>query len=285
MTNALDYSAVCASYPSVNPTTELYMPSNSLAFTRDGNHFIAGSINEIAIIDTWRNGEGPIVKHKTADSRKARKLYGSASMSCKGRISALAISGDGILAAGSTEREIALYDHEGDGECLTAFSVARQLDGEQVSGTGSDCIQVFDVRNTLQRVSTLTGREANTTQKLGIDVVSSINGSQVWAGGTDGVVKMWENPGVAAGDQIPQREMKLREDPISSAIWHPCGWVFATSSGHRSPKSNLWFEDSSSEDSSSEDDGSDGASDSTSNSKSNAVSPTAPDNKLDVWVL
>ncbi|KAI6865869.1 hypothetical protein KC318_g15149, partial [Hortaea werneckii] len=114
MTNALDYSAVYASYPSVNPTTELYMPSNSLAFTRDGNHFVAGSINEIAIFDTWRNGEGPIVKHKTADSRKARKLYGSASMSCKGRVSALAISGDGILAAGSTEREIALYDHEGD---------------------------------------------------------------------------------------------------------------------------------------------------------------------------
>ncbi|KAI7198124.1 hypothetical protein KC324_g3977 [Hortaea werneckii] len=280
MTNALDYSAVYASYPSVNPTTELYMPSNSLAFTRDGNHFVAGSINEIAIFDTWRNGEGPIVKHKTADSRKARKLYGSASMSCKGRVSALAISGDGILAAGSTEREIALYDHEGDGECLTAFSVARQLDGEQVSGTG-----VFDVRNTLQRVSTLTGREANTTQKLGIDVVSTISGSQVWAGGTDGVVKMWENPGLAAGDQVPQREMKLRKDPISSAIWHPRGWVFATSSGHRSPNSNLWFEDSSSEDSSSQDDESDGASDSTSDSKSNAVSPTAPDNKLDVWVL
>lgn len=230
MTNALYYSAVYASYPSVNPTTELYMPSNSLAFTRDGNHFIAGSISEIAIFDTWRNGEGPIVKHKTADSRKARKLYGSASMSCKGRISALAISGDGILAAGSTEREIALYDHEGDGECLTAFSVARQLDGEQVSGTGvsslrwspcnryliiaerqSDCIQVFDVRNTLQRVSTLTGREANTTQKLGIDVVSTTSGSQVWAGGTDGVVKMWENPGLVAGDQIPQREMKVRK--------------------------------------------------------------------------
>ncbi|KAI7579443.1 hypothetical protein KC316_g9440, partial [Hortaea werneckii] len=113
MTNALDYSAVYASYPSINSTTELYMPSNSMAFTRNGNHFIAGSVNEIAVFDTWRNGEGPIVKHKTADSRKARKLYGSASMSCKGRVSALAISGDGILAAGSTEREIALYDHEG----------------------------------------------------------------------------------------------------------------------------------------------------------------------------
>ncbi|KAI7502899.1 hypothetical protein KC367_g1923 [Hortaea werneckii] len=271
MTNALDYSTVHASYPSVNPTTELYMPSNSLAFTRDGDHFIAGSINEISIFNTWRNGEGPIAKHKTADSRKARKLYGSASMSCKGRISALAISGDGILAAGSTEREIALYDHEGHGECLTAFSVARQLDGEQVSGTG-----VFDVRNTLQRVSTLTGREANTTQKLGIDVVPTVDGSQVWAGGTDGVVRMWENPGLAAGDQKPQREMNLRKDPISSAIWHPRGWVFATSSGHRSPSSNLWFEDSSSEDY---------ESDSASDSSSSVVGPAVPDNKLDVWVM
>ncbi|KAI6826741.1 hypothetical protein KC364_g1387 [Hortaea werneckii] len=242
MTNALDYSTVHASYPSVNPTTELYMPSNSLAFTRDG-----------------------------AISSLARKLYGSASMSCKGRISALAISGDGILAAGSTEREIALYDHEGHGECLTAFSVARQLDGEQVSGTG-----VFDVRNTLQRVSTLTGREANTTQKLGIDVVPTVDGSQVWAGGTDGVVRMWENPGLAAGDQKPQREMNLRKDPISSAIWHPRGWVFATSSGHRSPSSNLWFEDSSSEDD---------ESDSASDSSSSVVGPAVPDNKLDVWVM
>ncbi|KAI7600732.1 hypothetical protein KC346_g13143, partial [Hortaea werneckii] len=144
----------------------------------------------------------------------------------------------------------------------------------------SDCIQVFDVRNTLQRVSTLTGREANTTQKLGIDVVPTIDGSQVWAGGTDGVVKMWENPGLAAGDQRPQREMKLRKDPISSAIWHPRGWVFATSSGHRSLSSHLWFEDSSSED-----DESDSASESSSGSSSNAVGPAAPDNKLDVWVM
>ncbi|KAI7686130.1 hypothetical protein KC322_g12875 [Hortaea werneckii] len=230
MTNALDYSALYASYPSVNPATELYMPSNSLAFTRDGNHFVAGSVNEIAIFDTWRNGEGPVAKHKTADSRK--------------------------LGNWMENRYLIIAERQ------------------------SDYIQIFDVRNTLQRVSTLTGREANTTQKLGIDVVPTIDGSQVWAGGTDGVVKMWENPGLAAGDQKPQREMKLRKDPISSATWHPRGWVFATTSGHRFPNPNLWFEDSSSED-----DESDSTSESSSGSSSSAVGAAGPDNKLDVWVM
>lgn len=228
--NALDYSFTYAVYYSISPTTEVYLPSTSLAFTGDGRRFIAGSSNLISVFDCSRSGEGPITRHATAESRKSRQLYGAASMSCRGRISALSISSSGILAAGSTEREVALYGNGGQGECITAFSIAQHPDGSSPSGTGvtglgwspcdqyvliaerqSECIQVYDVRNALSRVACLTGRKADSTQKLGFDIVPTSEGCEVWAGGTDGVVKMWRNPGRWGHEQAPEGEMKLHE--------------------------------------------------------------------------
>jgi len=236
--NALDYDTVHAKYFHVNSLTEAYERVNSLAFSRDGSYFIAGGKDRIATFDCSRNASGPTTNFRTAVSKKARKQYGAPrGVGCAGIVNALAISADGMLAAGTTEREIALYDNEGRGECITAFSVAQLpggYDSDYVKGTGitslqwspcgtylviaerqSDSMQVYDVRNTLQWVSHLTGRKAETNQKLGIDMVPTADGYEVWAGGTDGCVRMWNNPGHQYGEHTLDMEMKLHDGKLS----------------------------------------------------------------------
>jgi len=322
--NALDYNTVHAKYPHVSPTTEEYMRSSTLAFTRDARHFVAGSKNQIATFDCAHNGSGPLATHRTGVSQKARRQFGAgSSMGCKGIVSGLSISGDGVLAVGTTEREIGLYSNEGNGECITAFTLTGRTnetelvnDGHSIEGTGitglkwspcgryviiaerqCDAVQIYDVRNTLQWVSRLTGRKAETAQKLGINVVPTAGGYEVWAGGTDGYVRMWNNPGSKTGEHAPDAGIKLHDgekpsqsdsttrgadinpDPVSSAVWHPSGAVLATSSGQRCARTG--FDDSSSSES---DEGS--ASDSDSGSGITAEKHTrTPDNKLSVWLL
>jgi WD40 repeat protein len=152
-------------------------------------------------------------------------------LGCRGYISALSSNCDGILAAGSRERNIALYAQEGSGECTTQFSLADQRDSLYTpNGNGisqlawspdgtylivaerkSNGIQVFDVRNTHQRVSWLSGRNAVAWQKLGIDIVPTVTGYEVWAGGTDGCVRMWKNPGSLEDEQMPDGAVKVHE--------------------------------------------------------------------------
>lgn len=234
LSNALDYSIIHAKYQHVNSKTEEYIRSNSLAFTQDGTHFIAGSKNQISIFDCARDTSGPSSTHRTGASSKARRMYGKPSMSCQGIVSTLSISIDGVLAAGTTEREVGLYANEGRGECMTAFPIAERgvwANGvEQAQGTGitsiewSHCgrylciaqrqcesIQIYDVRNTMQWVSRLTGRLANTTQKLGMDVVPTADGYEVWAGCTDGSVRKWRNPGSKDGEHAPDASLQLHD--------------------------------------------------------------------------
>ena len=232
LNNALHSETVHAKYPLIDPATEEYHAPSSLLWTRDGAHFVAGTCNHIYVFDPSRDGSGPLLTHKTAAGKREKKLYGSEGIrGCKGTVSALSISSDGVLAAGSRERQVALYDHEGSGQCATAFSVAvpRSENGE-ATGTGitqiawspcgtylliaersSDFIQVYDMRNTLGRVAWLSGRKADTPQKLGMDVLPASNGYEVWAGGTDGCVRMWRNPGSIAGDHGPDAVMKVHD--------------------------------------------------------------------------
>ncbi|KAF2765358.1 WD40 repeat-like protein [Teratosphaeria nubilosa] len=252
--NALDYNHVHAQYPWVSPTTEAYYAANSLIFTQDGTRFIAGGKNLIAVFNCEYSHEGPEATFRTGHNRKARKLYGQQSMSCQGIVNAMAIRPeDGVLAAGTTEREVGLYEAEGNGDCTTAFSVrGGGVGGEKMGGTGitglkwspcgnylviaerqAEVLQVYDIRNTLQRVSILAERQAQTTQRLGLDVIPTAEGHEVWAGGTDGVVRMWKNAGSEGGEQGPDVELKVHDDAVSSAVWHPSGVVLATCSGSR----------------------------------------------------
>ena len=236
--NALDYTTVHAKYNLISPTTERYLTTNSVLFTRDGSHFVAGGHNRLATFDCSRNYSGPIVNHQLVPGKKAKKLYGAESLGCRGIVTALAINNDGLLAAGTTEREIGLYADEGQGESVVGFSVvAPPSEKKVVTGTGvmhvrwtpdgtyllaaerqSDGIQVYDVRNMIHRVAWLSGRQANTTQKLGIDVVPTADGCEVWAGGTDGCVRMWIDPGLREGHIAPDVTIKMHEGEL---FWYP----------------------------------------------------------------
>lgn len=61
---------------------------------------------------------------------------------------------------------------------------------------------VYDIRVAGKLLGWLAGREADTNQRLGIDVcvgTAGTGGFEVWAGGQDGVVKVWEGVGGVQG--------------------------------------------------------------------------------------
>nr|OQO24877.1 hypothetical protein B0A51_06886 [Rachicladosporium sp. CCFEE 5018] len=247
LTNALDPSYVPATYPYINSANEASIAPNSLAFIDGGTHFVAGSAGRIAVFDVTRQA-GPEMYHNL----KAKA--GATDMRDTGRIMALSVSSDGLLAAGSTNRNVGIFGNSGRGACETTFSVARRA-GEEAATRGSaitslgwapdgkyllvaerqsDGLHVYDVRNLLRRVSFLAGRNAKTTQRLGIDVLATREGCEVWAGGVDGVVRTWNNPGSIEGEHRPDAKIKMHDDAVSSAVWHPSGAVLATCSGQRS---------------------------------------------------
>lgn len=237
--NVLHYQTLHASYLLTDRITEAFITPHSLTWTGTGGsnatHFLAGSRDRIAVFDASRDGEGPMTVHKTASSRKAQKRYAAQEINgCKGIVSAMHISPDGVLAAGTLSRNLGLFEHGGLGECATAFSLSSPDRKSEAAnggiGTGimslrwspcakylliaerqSDSVHVYDVRVTHRRVGWLSGRRAETTQKLGMDVVPTENGFEVWAGGTDGCVRMWENAGSLEGAQVPDREIKLHD--------------------------------------------------------------------------
>ena len=195
-----------------------------------------------------------------------------------GLIMSLDISSDGLLAAGSANRTVGVFSSSGHGPCQTAFSVAPTYGDPEASlysGTGitslswtpdgtyllvgerqSDGIHVYDVRNRLKRLAWLAGRKALTTQRLGISTVPTQSGLEVWAGGMDGVVRMWQNPGLLEGVQQPNDELEgMHSASVSSTAWHPGGAVMATCSGQRR------FDDDEDDDT------------------------TRPDNSLNVWTV
>ena len=96
--------------------------------------------------------------------------------------------------------------------CLTGIMHLKwSADGVYllVAERQSDCVQVFDVRSMVRQVSVLSGRRAVTTQRMGVDLVQRPTGCQLWAGGTDGVVRMWDNAGHFEGELKPDAELKL----------------------------------------------------------------------------
>ena len=218
LTNALAQDPeIIASYPLVSPTTEIYHAPHSLLFTATGSHFVAGSDSLIATFDVNRSHEEPVSRVPTIPSRRKKMKGGGVGM--KGLVSSLDISNDGTLAAGTFTRSIGLYSNEGRGDCVAIFSVAGQeIDGEYIRGSGvtevlwspcgrylniaerkSDGIMVYDIRVAGKLLCWLKGRKANTNQRLGIDVIPTPSGFEVWAGGTDGVIRYWKDIGQREG--------------------------------------------------------------------------------------
>ena len=152
----------------------------------------------------------------------------------KGIVSCLADnpSGDGVLAAGTFTRQIGLYAAHGSGDMIATFSVEgteaeRVIGGKGItqvvwSGCGrylyvverkSDGVFVYDIRVAGRLVGWLEGRTAVTNQRLKVDVVpgGEHGMEELWAGGTDGMVRVWTDPAGAVGGKKPAWERKVHD--------------------------------------------------------------------------
>jgi hypothetical protein len=127
----------------------------------------------------------------------------------RGIVSALSIQPSsenteaGMLAAGTWTRWVGLYDMGGMGGTVATWSIGEAADKDAgVGGTGitqtawSPCGRYLSV---VERQ--LEGRQAETNQRLGADVFGADKGTEIWAGGMDGIVRVWEGVGLSEGAQ------------------------------------------------------------------------------------
>ena len=226
-----------ASYPLVSTTTEAYIPSYSLLFSsRNCNHFYTGNQSCISVFDLQRDGKGPFQRMHTISSRRGGA---SGAGGFKGIVSALAMNSDGLLAAGTFNRWVQLCDADGSGGATTFFSLDasdRSDENDSRTGTGvtqllwsmcsrylcvvergSDGIGVWDIRGSGQRLAWLKGRNAMTPQRLSAELVDG----EVWAGGTDGIIKAWQGLGMAEGNVEPFWDFKAHDGKSRTYYAYP----------------------------------------------------------------
>lgn len=224
-----------ASYPLINPETEAFIAPTALTFSQDGTRLIAGGSNLLASFDITRDGQGPQEMRWTHNKQKNIVTHRGYGM--KGTISTLAINpnGNGILAAGTTSGLVGLYEFDGSriGQCVSLFSTSSELGlggterytddnvSDYIVGTGisqviwspcgrylivaerkSDGILIFDTQFS-RKLAWLRGRNAVTQQRLFVSVVPMQQGWEIWAGGTDGKVRVWRDPHLAEGEVWP----------------------------------------------------------------------------------
>ena len=157
---------------------------------------------------------------KTIPSKRKKIVGGGVGM--KGIVSALGLSSDGVLAGGTFGRWVGLYDGAGRGGMVGVFEVRD----EETIGSGitqvlwsecgrylcvvereSDGIGVWDIRGTGKRLSWMRSRKARTMQRLRVELM----GGELWAGGTDGYVQMWEGLGAVEGFTGPVWNFKAHD--------------------------------------------------------------------------
>lgn len=244
-----------ATYPLVSPTTEIWQAPHSLLFNHDGTHFIAGGTAQFDVFDISRYNEGPI-ECKKIGYRKKGGYYNATGLDWKREItgpndvvSAMHLSVEDMLAIGTWQRKIAVYAAAGRGELITTFSPA-QVEGEGTPFGGgisqvkwSPCgrylyvaerhstgIHVYDIRGAGKRVGYLMGREAKTAVKLSIDVVPTAEGTEVWAGGADGKIRVWKNADQKGGVVSWDKEWAVHgeTDLVCATLVHGSRSVVAT---------------------------------------------------------
>ena len=171
---------------------------------------------------------------RTTTSRR-----GNAGIGMKGIVSALGMSSEGLLAAGTFTRNVGLYDDYGCGGTVAIFPLRDDdqlvsADGGVGQGTGvtqvlwsacsrylcivergSDGIGIWDIRGTRRRLGWLGGRRALTPQRLGAEVA----GHEVWAGGTDGKIRVWDGLGTREGVIDPIWEFDAHDGTSDVCCW------------------------------------------------------------------
>lgn len=140
-------------------------------------------------------------------------------------------------------------------------------------------VLVYDVRVEGKLVSWLEGREGDTNQRLSVDVFQGEKGMEVWAGGVDGVVKVWEGVGMTEGAQKRSWEWRAHDDPIGSTAMHPSGSVVATCSGQRG---RPYLEENSDND---DESGNSGEDSDEEDSPPKPLHSQASDNTLKIWSI
>lgn len=243
---------VLGSYPLVSPTTEAFIAPNSLHFGLSRpNQFFAGSNGIVALFDMSRPGEEPVDVMRTGRKRRARSgsvaIGGEADDGLRGIVSTMDTNCDGTLAAGTFSRNVGLYGDYGHCAADAIFSIDGGEDkGSKGSGITqvkwdesgrylcvaercSDGISIWDIRVTRKRLAWLQGRRAKTQQRIGIDVMNG----EVWAGGSDGIVRVWEGLGMKEGAMERDWQFTAHDDVVNGIGLHPGGTVLATCSGQR----------------------------------------------------
>ena len=262
-----------ASYPIVNSMTEEYISPLSLTFDPTATRFIAGSDSLISVFDLSRPGQEPVTALKTGPKNSNDDRWNPAT-SMRGIVSALATEpASNILAAGTFTRHVALYASAGQGDCIGSFSTEGNQADKDIRGRGitqlhwspcgrylyvterkSDGIMVYDIRQTGQLLSWMSGRDAQTNQRLGVDVFGDTGSGtyEVWAGGTDGKTRMWKDAHLQEGAVKSTFEFKAHKgmqyiravkyaltdrqtDAVTSTVVHRAGGVIATSGGENHP--------------------------------------------------
>ncbi|KAL9129036.1 MAG: hypothetical protein Q9217_002406 [Psora testacea] len=249
---------ILASYPLVNTTTEAWIAPHSLLFAPlNVNIFFAGADGLIASFDLQRDGQGPVTTIYTRKGRKRKtgiaailaandQMDGAPNV--RGIVSAMAINTNGVLAVGTFTGKLGLLDvNKGLSPLITECFLPEETRNGITSvhfhpspsysnyllaaSRLSTSMHLFDIRNPASPLSILKDRPAITQQRLSVDFTE--NGA-VWAGGTDGVVKVWEGIGMHEGEVQAAWGWDAHEDVVGGVGVHPGGaGVVASCSGSR----------------------------------------------------
>lgn len=268
--NPINIATPLQSYKLINSLTEAVTAPLSVTYSCFGTHFFAGHRNSIATFDLTYP-DAPI--HNIPTIPSARNKLKGGGRGFKGWISALALSppsgaaSDGLLAAGARTRNIGIFD-AASGEEVTTFSLPGTVDGKKVKsaalqdvvGDGvsylkyspcgtylyvaersSDALLIYDVRNFSLALGYCVGRKASTKQKLGFDVWSAgaspydieAISHEVWAGGTDGKIRVWRDPYRREGAVQPDEEVVVGDGdaPVVGTLVHENGGLAVAACG------------------------------------------------------
>ncbi|KAF2745498.1 hypothetical protein M011DRAFT_469553 [Sporormia fimetaria CBS 119925] len=252
-----------STYPLINPLHEALLPPTSLTYAPSGTHFLAGTDSLISLFSITHPSSPPLSQLRTTPSKGKYRRSASGYKGVITSLSLSPDSSDdhSILAAGTRSRWVALYDcfRLGSGGAQSeivavdlntgAGKRGRGRGGNGVTGVkwspcakylyiaerGSDVVSIYDVRNFRHGLGWCMGRKADTNQKLGIDVFGYgggglwVGGSggggqhEVWAGGSDGMLRYWRNPHWKEGGIEPDGEVEVGRRAVTGVAVHPCG--------------------------------------------------------------
>lgn len=267
---AVDISTPLTSYKLVNSLTEAVTAPSSLAYSHSGTHFFAGTRNSIHIFDLEYPDEPT---HTISTIPSARSKLKGGGRGFKGVVTALTLSpptlfsNDGMLTAGARTRHVGIYDAQSGSE-ISTFSLPGTVDGKKlvnsnmqhiigdgvtslkyspcgkylyVAERNSDVLLIYDVRNFSLGLGYCAGRQALTKQKLGFDVWNAgaspydieATSHEVWAGGTDGMIRVWRDPYIKQGavDADKVFQVGCGDAPVVGTMVHASGGMAVAACG------------------------------------------------------